>query len=139
MASAHSTSRTRVGGQRPKGTHGRQRPATLRRPVEKRHDAASGSHSQHSHRDGITQTPGGQQEIPVPARLRPFLESERDSLEKAQSLLECIAHSMEYAEHPILGPYYPDVARLAANLIKQRAKNLDELLLDGRLPQFPRP
>jgi len=139
MASAHAASRTRIAGQRPKGTHGRPRPAALRRPVEKRHNAASGSHSQHSHRDGITQTPGGQQEIPVPARLRPFLESERDSLEKAQSLLECIAHSMEYAEHPVLGPYYPDVARLASDLIKQRTKNLDELLLNGRLPQSARP
>lgn len=139
MASAHSTSRTRVGGQRPKGTHGRQRPAAHRRPVEKRHNAASGSHSQRSHPDGITQTSGRQQEIPVPPRLRPFLESERDSLEIAQSLLECIAHSMDQAEHPLLGPYYPDVARLASNLIKQRTKNLDELLLDGRLPQSPRP
>jgi hypothetical protein len=139
MASAHSTSRTRVAGQRPKGTHGRHSPAALRRPVEKRHNTASGSHSQGSHQDGITQPPGQQEEIPVPARLRPFLESERDSLVRAQSLLECIAHSMDHADHPVFGPYYPDVARLAANLIKQRTKNLDELLLDGRLPQFPPP
>jgi hypothetical protein len=75
----------------------------------------------------------------VPGRLRPFLASERDALVKAHSLLECIAHSMEYAEHPGLGPYYPDVARLASDLIRQRTKNLDELLLDGRLPQFPQP
>jgi hypothetical protein len=139
MASARSTSRTRGGAQRPKGTHGPQRPATLRGPVEKRHNAASGSQSQRSHPEGITETPGQQQEISVPDRLRPFLESERDSLVKAQSLLECIAHSMDYADHPVLGPYYPDVARLAADLIKQRAKNLDELLLDGRLPPSPRP
>jgi hypothetical protein len=46
---------------------------------------------------------------------------------------------MEYAEHPVLGPYYPDVARLASDLIKQRTKNLDELLLNGRLPQSARP
>jgi hypothetical protein len=75
----------------------------------------------------------------VPGRLRPFLGSERDSLVKAQSLLECIAHSMEHAEHPVLGPYYPDVARLASDMIRQRIRNLDELLLDGRLPQSPRP
>jgi hypothetical protein len=82
---------------------------------------------------------GRQTAISVPGRLRPFLESERDSLVKAQSLLECIAHSMDHAEHPVLGPYYPDVARLASDLIKQRTRNLDELLLDGRLPQLPRP
>jgi hypothetical protein len=77
--------------------------------------------------------------IAVPGQLRPFLESERDSLVKVQSLLECIAHSMDHADHPVLGPYYPDVARLASDLIKQRTRNLDELLLDGRLPQLPRP
>jgi hypothetical protein len=139
MASAHSTSRTRAGGQRPKGTHGRHRPAAPRSPFEKQHNAANGSHSQRSDQDGITQTPGRQPETPVPDRLRPFLESERDSLVKAQSLLECIAHSMEHAEHPVLGPYYPDVAQLASDMIRQRIRNLDELLLDGRLPQSPRP
>jgi hypothetical protein len=77
--------------------------------------------------------------ISVPGRLRPFLESERELLVKVHSLLECITHSMEHAEHLVVGPYYPDVLGLAANEIKQRTRNLDELLLDGRLPPSPRP
>jgi hypothetical protein len=101
------------------------------------------AHSTATTRQGVNRPPkpeGLQQTaISVPGRLRPFLESERDTLVKAQSLLACIAHSMEHAEHPVLGPYYPDVVQLASDLIKQRTKNLDELLLDGRLPQFPRP
>jgi hypothetical protein len=82
---------------------------------------------------------GRQTALFVPRRLRPFLESERDSLVKAQSLLACIAHSMDHTDHPVLGPYYPDVVQLASDLIKQRTKNLDELLLDGRFPEIPRP
>ena len=77
--------------------------------------------------------------ISVSGRLRPFLESEREFLVKAQSLLECIAHSIEHTEHPVVGPYYPDVLGLASNLIKQRTRNLDELLLDGLLPPSPQP
>lgn len=80
-----------------------------------------------------------QTSISVPGRLRPFLESEREFLLKAYSLLECITHSMEHTEHPVVGPYYPDVLGLASNLIKQRTRNLDELLLDGRLPPSPPP
>jgi hypothetical protein len=75
--------------------------------------------------------------VAMPELLRAFLESERQSLAKAQSLLECIAHSMEYAAQPVSGPYYPDVLELASDLIKQRTANLDELLLDGRFPAKP--
>jgi len=32
------------------------------------------------------------------------------------------------------GPYYPDVIELAADILRQRVVNLDELLLDGLLP-----
>jgi hypothetical protein len=100
------------------------------------------AHSTATTRLGVDRPPKAERDrqtaLLVPSRLRPFLESERDSLVKAQSLLACIAHSMEHAEHPVLGPYYPDVVQLASDLIKQRTKNLDELLLDGRLPQFPR-
>lgn len=57
---------------------------------------------------------------------------------KTQSLLVCIAQAM-HAEHLPTGPYYPDVVRLAQDLLKSRVFNLDELLLDGRLPGRPEP
>jgi len=69
----------------------------------------------------------------IPVRLRAFLESERDILVKTQSLLLCIAQAM-HVEHLPAGPYYPDVVGLAGDLLNGRVLNLDELLLDGRLP-----
>ena len=76
-----------------------------------------------------------QAEVPVRlgGALRAFLESERDVLVRAESLLKCIAQAMECAP-ATNGPYYPDVIELAADLLKRRAANLDDLLLDGRLP-----
>jgi hypothetical protein len=67
------------------------------------------------------------------AALRAFLESERDILVQTQSLLVCIAQAMG-DEHAPTGPYYPDVIGLAQELLKGRVFNLDELLLDWRLP-----
>lgn len=65
--------------------------------------------------------------------LRAFLESERDVLVRANSLLKCIAQAMECA--PVAtGPFYPDVLELATELLERGVANLDELLLDGRLP-----
>jgi hypothetical protein len=65
--------------------------------------------------------------------LREFLESERGFLSEAQSLLMCIAQSMDDSTHPSSGPYYPDVVGLASNLLGRRAADLDEMLLVGRL------
>jgi len=66
------------------------------------------------------------------------IESERDVLVKTQSLLVCIAQAMG-GDHAPTGPYYPDVVGLAQELLKSRVFNLDELLLDGRLPGRPEP
>jgi hypothetical protein len=52
---------------------------------------------------------------------------------KVQSLLVCIAQAME-SEHGPKGPYYPDVVELAADMLRRRVVNLDELLLDGLVP-----
>ena len=76
--------------------------------------------------------------IRVRGALRAFLESERDVLVKTQSLLVCIAQAMG-GDHAPTGPYYPDVVGLAQELLKSRVFNLDELLLDGRLPGRPEP
>jgi hypothetical protein len=41
---------------------------------------------------------------------------------------------MEF-QHPARGPYYPDILELAAKMLRQRVVNLDELLLDGVVPE----
>lgn len=73
----------------------------------------------------------------IRGRLRKFLSSEQGFLLKTQSLLLCIAKSMDDESHPSTGPYYPDVVELASELVRQRVKNIDQLLLDGRLSDLP--
>jgi hypothetical protein len=70
----------------------------------------------------------------IRGRCRQLLYSELCFLRKAQSLVECIANSMDDSTHPRTGPYYPDVLEVASDLIRRRAAKLDELLLHGRLP-----
>jgi hypothetical protein len=41
------------------------------------------------------------------------------------------------SEHPSTGPYYPDVIELVSELLRRKADRIDELLLDGRLPEMP--
>jgi len=113
MATAHSTSKGRKTRNRPPG----------RRPRPKIEDSETPAVSRGS-------------SIRVRGALRAFLESERDVLVKTQSLLVCIAQAM-HAEHVSAGPYYPDVVEVATELVKRRALNLDELLLDGRVPKPP--
>jgi hypothetical protein len=70
----------------------------------------------------------------IPGRLREFLDAEHGFLLKVDSLLLCIAKSMDDSAHPTTGPYYPDVVELASELVRRRARSFDDLLLDGRLP-----
>lgn len=71
--------------------------------------------------------------VPVPDALHDAIERERDNLSKAASVLACLADSMEYAEDAIDGPYYPDVARLARQLVTQSINALDSLTLQRLL------
>jgi hypothetical protein len=80
-----------------------------------------------------TQPVDGTTTLRIRGALRKFLESELGFLTKAQSLLMCIAHSMDESTQPDTGPYYPDVIGLASDLLGRRAVNLDEMLLAGRL------
>jgi hypothetical protein len=70
----------------------------------------------------------------IRGQLREFLSAEQGFLLRAESLLLCIAKSMDDSEHPSTGPYYPDVIELVSELLRQKADRIDELLLDGRLP-----
>jgi len=75
--------------------------------------------------------------IHLSASLRTFLTSERDLLIKAEAVLLCSSTAME-SNHPLTGPYYPDVIELAANLIRRQVVHLDDLLTDGTLPPAER-
>jgi hypothetical protein len=71
--------------------------------------------------------------VPVPEGLHEAIEIERGNLSKAESVLGCMAIAMEYETDSVNGPYYPDVAQLARELVRQSINGLDSLTLQQRL------
>ena len=71
--------------------------------------------------------------VPVPVGLHEAIETERANLSQAESVLGCLANSMEYDADSANKPYYPDVARLARELVRQSINRLDSLALQQRL------
>lgn len=71
--------------------------------------------------------------VPVPEGLHEAIEIERGNLSRAESVLGCLAISMEYDSDSDNRPYYPDVAQLARELVKQSINGLDSLILQQRL------
>jgi hypothetical protein len=71
--------------------------------------------------------------VPVPEDLHEAIETERGNLSKAESVLGCLAISMEYDADSANKPYYPDVAQLARELVRQSINGLDALVLQQRL------
>jgi hypothetical protein len=64
--------------------------------------------------------------------LRDAIETERGSLTKAESLLDCLAISMEYdsCSGRSDAPHYPDVAHVACDLIRRTIDGLDAVTLE---------
>jgi hypothetical protein len=57
------------------------------------------------------------------------IETERDNLSRADSLLECLEIAMEYGETAYKGPYYPDVAQIARKMVRKSIGALDPINL----------
>jgi hypothetical protein len=121
MAAAHSTSKLRSGRNLAKPKAGRRKkPAAPVNGVLPRTADESA---------GRTRQP-----IRIADALRVFLQSEREELMKVESLLVCARKAMELEPKPTEA-YYPDVLGLAADVLRRRVVNLDELLLDGVVPR----
>jgi hypothetical protein len=71
--------------------------------------------------------------VPVPEGLHEAIETERGNLAKAESLLGCMVIAMEYETDSVTGPYYPDVARIARDMVRQSINSLDSLTLQQLL------
>jgi hypothetical protein len=71
--------------------------------------------------------------VPVPEALHEAIENERSNLSRAEAVLGCLAISMEYEPDAANGPYYPDVAQLARELVRQSINGLDSLTLQKLL------
>jgi hypothetical protein len=70
------------------------------------------------------------------------IETERDNLSRAESLLGCLKIAMEYGESTHKGPYYPDVAQIAHEMLRKSINALDPINLpkparDKVLEEFP--
>jgi hypothetical protein len=63
------------------------------------------------------------------ARLHEAIEVEREILSKAESVLGCLAIAMEYETNGPGKPYYPDVARIARDMVRGSINALDPLAL----------
>jgi hypothetical protein len=57
------------------------------------------------------------------------IETERDNLSRADSLLGCLIIAMEYGETTHKGPYYPDVAQIAHKMMRKSISALDPINL----------
>jgi len=55
------------------------------------------------------------------------------NLAKAESLLGCLAISMECESESATGPYYPDVAQIAREMVRRSINGLDSLALERAL------
>jgi len=71
--------------------------------------------------------------VPTPEGLYDAIETERANLSTAESVLGCLAIAMEYEADSDNGPYYPDVAQLARELVRKSINGLDSLTLQQRL------
>jgi hypothetical protein len=67
-------------------------------------------------------------DTPLHVALR-AIEIERDNLSRAESLLGCLTVAMEKGEMSHKGPYYPDVAEMARQILRKSINALDPIYL----------
>jgi hypothetical protein len=132
-SAAKSPATARSRRSRKKRKSGGATAAPLRHPNKHGQNKHGQKHGQNKQGEKKQQPIDRATTVRISGALREFLESERGFLMEAQSLLMCIAKSMDESTHPETGPYYPDVVGLASDLLGRRAVGLDEMLLTGRL------
>jgi hypothetical protein len=57
------------------------------------------------------------------------VETERDNLSRAESILGCLKIAMEYGSETDKLPYYPDVAQIAGEMVRKSVQALDPINL----------
>jgi hypothetical protein len=115
MATAHSTVKARA-GRNPlrKSPRTPKSPNRSKTPVKRRKTQPTSPHT----KGAVTPaTPGSEvaergARIRVRGRLREMIQAELGNLGRLESVLRCLAHSMEYRSLDA-EPYYPDIAEVA--------------------------
>lgn len=104
-----------------KGTHGPQRALSRKRSAKTERDAP----------------PFG---VEVPEALQEAIDNERSTLAKAESILRCLKISLTFdADERVQRPYYPDIAEIACNLLRQALNGLDEVNLSNAVMKHNSP
>jgi len=98
------------------------------------HSSRLAADRQNKHKEK-TGAAGHEYGVRVPQKLREAIETERGNLAKAESLLGCLMISMEYETDSVTGPYYPDVAEIARDLVKNSVDGLDKYLSRNRVKE----
>jgi hypothetical protein len=81
----------------------------------------------------ILKKSAGDYGVPVPKALAEALELERENLAKAESVLACLAVSLQHDTDPLSRPNYPGVAQVARELVARSIDGLDPFVLKQRL------
>ena len=136
MATAHSTVKVRSGRNPPLKTRAPKAANWVKAPAQRRKTPAAPTPPAQG---AITRIPGSEVavrgvRIRVQRRLRDMIQAELGNLGRLESVLRCLAHSMEYqsSDDPA-SPYYPDIAEVACDLLKRSLVDLD-VLYDGYIP-----
>jgi hypothetical protein len=136
MAAAHSTLKARPGRNPPRKTGISKAANRAKAPVRRKTPSAPTPQVQGPATPGRpeSEVAGRGVRIRMQGCLRDIIRAELGNLGRLESVLRCLAHSMEYqsSDDPA-SPYYPDIAEVACDLLKRSLVDLD-VLYDGYLP-----
>ncbi|MDP8984153.1 MAG: hypothetical protein M3N97_03780 [Pseudomonadota bacterium] len=136
MAAAHSTLKAQSGRNPPWKTGISKAANRAKAPAGRKTPSAPTPHVQGPATPGKpgSEVAGRGVRIRVGGRLRDMIQAELGNLGRLESVLRCLAHSMEYqSSGDPESPYYPDIAEVACDLLKRSLVDLD-VLYDGYLP-----
>jgi hypothetical protein len=135
MATAHSTVKAGSGRNPPPKTGTPKAANRAKAPARHKTPSAPTPHAQGPATPGRSGSgvAGRGARIRVRGRLQEMIQAELRNLGRAESVLRCLALSMDYEPLNPESPYYPDVVEVAGDLVKRSLVDLD-VLYDGYIP-----
>jgi hypothetical protein len=136
MAAAHSTLKAPSGRNPPRKTGTPKAANRAKAPAGRETPSAPTPHVQGPATPGRpgAEVAGRGVRIDMQECLRDMIQAELGNLGRLESVLRCLAHSLEYqSSKDPESPYYPDIAEVACDLLKRSLVDLD-ILYEGYLP-----
>ena len=135
MATAHSTVKAGSGRNPPLKTGTPKAANRAKAPARRKTQSALTPHAEGlatPSRPG-SEVAGRGARIRVRGRLQEMIQAELRNLGRAESVLRCLALSMDCEPLDPESPYYPDVVEVVGDLVKRSLVDLD-VLYDGYIP-----